>query len=195
MTTLFSHTINFSLLYISVRNISTNKMSAHSNPSLKITPGAVVCNEAEIHGDVSVGVRTVIHPKAKINAEKGPIIIGDGNLIEEQCVITNDKPGHTMIIGHSNVFEIGSRIEAIKIGDNNVFEAKTVIGPYIEVTDGCIVGAMCQLTNKEKLCENTVIYGKECHRRRAPERPTPQILQLDFLTKILPNYHVIKGRK
>lgn len=169
-------------------------MSSHNNPQLKIIPGAVVCNEAEIFGDVSVGVRTVIHPKAKICAEKGPIVIGDGNLIEEQCVIINNKPGHTMVIGHSNVFEIGCHIEAIKIGDNNVFEAKTVIGSHIEVTDGCIVGAMCHLTNKEKLTENTVIYGQECHRRKAPERPTPQILQLDFLTKILPNYHVIKGR-
>jgi dynactin-6 len=169
-------------------------MSQHGTPSLKIIPGAVVCNEAEIYGDVSIGVRTVIHPKAKINAAKGPIIIGDGNLIEEQCVITNNKPGHKMVIGHSNVFEIGSHIEAIRVGDNNVFEAKTLIGPDIEVTDGCIVGAMCQLTTKETLAENTVIYGKDCHRRHAPERPTPQILQLDFLTKILPNYHVIKGR-
>ena len=71
---------------------------------------------------------------------------------------------------------------------------ETCIVVIPQVTDGCIVGAMCKLTTKETLSENTVIYGKECHRRHAPERPTPQILQLDFLTKILPNYHVIKGR-
>lgn len=35
------------------------------------------------------GPRTVIHPKAKIIAEAGPIIIGENNLIEEQCIIAN----------------------------------------------------------------------------------------------------------
>jgi len=30
-----------------------------------------------------------VHPKARINAEAGPIIIGEGNLIEEQCEIIN----------------------------------------------------------------------------------------------------------
>ena len=74
------------------REIVYKRMSGQQ--SLKIIPGAVVCNEAEVYGDVSIGVRTVIHPKAKINAAKGPIIIGDGNLIEEQCVITNNKPGN-----------------------------------------------------------------------------------------------------
>ena len=38
---------------------------------------------------VNPGSRTVIHPKARIIAEAGPIIIGDGNLIEEQAEIIN----------------------------------------------------------------------------------------------------------
>ena len=42
---------------------------------LKITPGALVCNEAEIIGDVSIGVRTIVHPKARIIAEKGIYLI------------------------------------------------------------------------------------------------------------------------
>ena len=121
-------------------------------------------------------------------------MIGDGNLIEEQATIINRHPGHTLVIGHCNVFEIGSHIETLAIGNNNVFEAKTFIGQNIEVTDGCVVGAMCRLTGKEKLNENTVIYGEKCSRRIALEKPAPQILQLDFLTKILPNYHHMKGK-
>ncbi|XP_065674815.1 dynactin subunit 6 isoform X2 [Hydra vulgaris] len=161
---------------------------------IKINPGALVCNEAEIIGDVSIGVKTIVHPKARIIADKGSIIIGDGNLIEEQATIINCHPGRTLVIGHCNVFEIGTHIEAIAIGSNNVFEAKTFIGPNIEVTDGCVVGAMCRLTGKEKLNENTVIYGEKCSRRIALEKPAQQILQLDFLAKILPNYHHMKGK-
>lgn len=40
-------------------------------------------------GAVPVGPRTVIHPKARIIAEAGPIVIGEGNLIEEQALIIN----------------------------------------------------------------------------------------------------------
>lgn len=35
------------------------------------------------------GARTVVHPKARIIAEAGPIVIGEGNLIEEQVLIIN----------------------------------------------------------------------------------------------------------
>ena len=57
--------------------------------SVKVTQGAVVCLEADYVGDITIGARTVIHPKARIIAEAGPIIIGEGNLIEEQAQIIN----------------------------------------------------------------------------------------------------------
>ena len=49
----------------------------------------MVCIEADYVGDITIGTRTVIHPKARIIAEAGPIIIGEGNLIEEQAQIIN----------------------------------------------------------------------------------------------------------
>ncbi|XP_065658246.1 dynactin subunit 6-like [Hydra vulgaris] len=122
----------------------------------------------------------------------GSIVIGDGNLIEEQVTIINTHPGRVLVIGHCNVFEIGAHVEAISIDSNNVFEAKTFIGPNVVVTDGCVVGAICRLTGKEKLTENIVIYGEKCSRRIAFEKTAPQILQLDFLAIILPNYHHMK---
>ena len=47
-----------------------------SKYNIKIAPGAIVCNECELKGDITIGTKTVIHPKAKIIAESGPIIIG-----------------------------------------------------------------------------------------------------------------------
>lgn len=38
---------------------------------------------------IFTGARTVVHPKARIIAEAGPIVIGEGNLIEEQALIIN----------------------------------------------------------------------------------------------------------
>ena len=37
----------------------------------------------------AAGARTVVHPKARIIAEAGPVIIGEFNIIEELVHITN----------------------------------------------------------------------------------------------------------
>ncbi|TWW59834.1 Dynactin subunit 6 [Takifugu flavidus] len=158
----------------------------NANKSVKIATGAVVCVESEIRGDVTIGPRTVVHPKARIIADAGPIIIGEGNLIEEQALIINRYPENispddevqpkTMIVGMNNVFEVGC----------------ADVGRNVILTNGCIIGAFCQVNTCEVIPENTVIYGSGCMRRVQMERPQPQTLQLDFLMKILPNYHHLK---
>ncbi|XP_001372816.2 dynactin subunit 6 isoform X4 [Monodelphis domestica] len=178
-------------------------MTEKISKGVKIAPGAVVCVESEIRGDVTIGPRTVIHPKARIIAEAGPIVIGEGNLIEEQALILNGYPENiipdmenmepkSMIIGTNNVFEVGCYSEAMKMGDNNVIESKAHVGRNVMLTSGCIIGACCNLNTFEVIPENTVIYGADCLRRVQTERPQPQTLQLDFLMKILPNYHHLK---
>ncbi|KAL5020369.1 hypothetical protein ScPMuIL_003261 [Solemya velum] len=168
--------------------------------SVVIAPGSIICDECELVGEITIGTRTVIHPKATIIAEAGPIIIGENNIIEELTIIENRYPEGTentgsqavMIIGNNNVFEVGAHIEALKIGDNNVVEAKAEVGRHVELTSGCIIGAQCVVNSDEFLPENTVIYGSGCARRVQRERPPPQNLQIDFLSKILPNYHYLK---
>lgn len=89
----------------------------------------------------------MVHPKARIIAEAGPIVIGEGNLIEEQVLIINRYSWHSHISILDNirlfvyiffslcaVFSSFSYPENIKpdmeevepktmiIGNNNVFE-------------------------------------------------------------------------
>ncbi|XP_067118537.1 dynactin subunit 6 [Centruroides vittatus] len=176
-------------------------MTSHGTKSLKIAHGVVVCKDCELHGDITIGNRTVIHPTVRIIAEAGPIIIGENNLIEEQVQIINKLPGNNdaklgnesvMVIGNNNVFEVGCYSEALTIGDNNVLESKSKVGRHTELTSGCVIGAMCEITTREVIPENTVIYGRNCGRRIQEEKPASQSLQLDFLKKILPNYHNIR---
>lgn len=176
--------------------MSTSSLPKPPGGTVKIYTGAVVTAECEIKGDVTIGSRTIVHPAAHIIAEAGPIIIGDNNLIEEQVYIVNrrkegDPPDSevVMTIGNNNVFEVGSYSEALVIGNNNVLESKSKLGRYTELTSGCVIGAMCEVSTHEKLKENTVVYGRTCERRIQNEKPATQTLQLDFLTKVLPNYH------
>jgi dynactin-6 len=78
------------------------------------------------------------------------------------------------------------------MGDNNVLESKCVVGRATELTNGCVVGAGCTLTAEEVLPENTVVFGELANRRTQADKPTPQTLQIDFLSKVLPNYHHLK---
>lgn len=183
-------------------------MSKQLDPSVcnvSVANGATVCVEGDYVGEITIGARTVVHPKARIIAEAGPIIIGEGNLIEEQAQIINRYPEgtdgdpaipQTMTIGHNNVFEVDCCVEAETIGDNNVFEAKSHVGRGVAVGRGCVVGSLCSLTCPQLLPDNSVVYGSDHHRRQQQERPPAQALQLEFLNKVLPNYHyLVKPKK
>lgn len=170
--------------------------------SLNIMPGAMICNASELRGDITIGKNTIVHPHASIIAEAGPIIIGDNNLIEERCVIINRlQPDEqrtstpVLIIGNCNVFEVDCRCEALKIGEANVLESKSFVGRGVEITNGCIVGAGCRLTYPEVVPENTVVFGANCSRRLQSDRPPPQTLQLEFLARVLPHYHMMKQKR
>ncbi|XP_034938819.1 dynactin subunit 6 isoform X2 [Chelonus insularis] len=150
--------------------------------NLKIAPGAVVCDESILKGEIIIGPRTIIHPRASILAEDGPIIIGEGNIIEEMATIVNRLPPGTSIdntpvqtVGNFNVFEVDSHCESLKVGDNNVLEAKAHVGRNVELTSGCVIGAACSIVDPEIIPENTIIYGSECHRREMNDKPYPQV--------------------
>ncbi|XP_033360098.1 dynactin subunit 6 isoform X2 [Bombus vosnesenskii] len=153
--------------------------------NIKIAVGALVCEESILKGDITIGPKTIIHPRASIIAEAGPIIIGEGNIIEEMAIITNRLPPDTpepttipvQIIGNYNVFETDCTCEAFKVGDHNILESK---------------GTSCTITEADTIPENTIIYGNECQRREMHDKPYPPISQIEFLLKILPTYHHIR---
>ncbi|XP_015596645.1 dynactin subunit 6 [Cephus cinctus] len=168
--------------------------------NLKIAAGAVVCEESILKGDITIGARTVIHPKASIVAEAGPIIIGEGNIIEEMATIVNRLPPNIVdsatpalqIIGNYNVFEADCTCEASKVGDNNILENKAFVTRDVELTNGCVIGAACSLIEPEIVPENTIVFGSQCHRREMNDKPYPQIGQLEYLMRVLPSYHHLR---
>lgn len=87
--------------------------------SVIIQPGAAVCADAEIIGDVRIGAGTVVHPRCRILAQGGPVIIGENNIIEELTVVVNpNRQGAQptpMVIGSGNWFEVGAVIRAVQV--------------------------------------------------------------------------------
>ena len=50
---------------------------------------AVVCQDVDLKGDITIDAGTIVHPKATIFAAGGPIVIGQGCIIEEGAIILN----------------------------------------------------------------------------------------------------------
>ena len=56
--------------------------------------------------------------KAQIIAEKGPIVIGNDNLIEEGVIIKNSNE-ETLYVGNENIFEVQSQFEGDLFSPND----------------------------------------------------------------------------
>nr|XP_002129731.1 dynactin subunit 6-like [Ciona intestinalis] len=167
-----------------------------TNPNAIVAADALVCEEATLEGSITIGANCVVHPKAGIYAKDGPIVIGQGNIIEEQTrIINRNPPGVTgsspLIIGNCNTFEVGSEFEGKSLGNNNVLEAKARVGPNTTLSNSCVIGAGCHVNTEEILPENTIICGDNYLRRINNDKLPSQTPQLDFLKKILPNYHFL----
>ncbi|BFF94029.1 dynactin subunit 6 [Drosophila madeirensis] len=167
--------------------------------SIKIMPKAVVCEESNLRGDITFSAGCVVHPSATVIAEAGPIIIGENCILEEYTTIAHRlqagaswNANNILSIGTHNVFEVGCTVEAARIGDKNVFESKCFVGPGVTVPSGCVVGAGIRMHTAQLLPENTIVYGQQALQREGIEKQSSQTLQIDFLRKVLPNYHHLR---
>ncbi|GAV08215.1 hypothetical protein RvY_17941 [Ramazzottius varieornatus] len=174
--------------------------SLNAPPGVIILAKAIVARESELQGQITIGGGTIVHPSARILAENGPIVIGDGNIIEERVTIRNvfpvneDGSSRTLYIGSKNLFETFSVTEG-NIGDLNTISCKARVGKATTLRNGCVVGVSCAVDSAETIPDNMFIYrnGENIERRTSDFNQTPPSIDdhLEFLQKQLPNYHYI----
>ncbi|KAL5480738.1 hypothetical protein ACEPAI_9678 [Sanghuangporus weigelae] len=156
---------------------------------------AVVCQDVELKGDITIGAGTVVHPKASIFAIAGPIIIGSNNIIEENAVIVNRRR-EPMRIGDENLIEIGARVECPVIGDHNTISTKARVHHTVRLGSYCVIGVRClvALPEDETIEDYTVFYGPEAERRTWSGRGKVQEADLrkkhiEYLKETLPKFN------
>ena len=149
---------------------SSTEASSSANPDLTIEPGAIVCKTSNIQGDVTIGTGTVVHPKASIIAEGGPIIIGPNNIVEEFALIKNEwlldpslplgkqlLPRGPMIIGSHNLFEVCCEVTSARIGEFNRFGPRAKVCTGLKIGSHCVVGAATVVSRSME--DGTGAYG------------------------------------
>lgn len=143
----------------------------------------MVCDseESTFRGDITISAGCVVHPSVTILAVSGPVVIGENCLLEEYTTIIHDVGASgaaqlgadrapVLTIGPNNVFEVGCTVAALKIGERNIFECKSYVSNKVTVSNGCIVGAGCQLLDEYNLTENMVVYGNDAEQREAIDK-------------------------
>ncbi|KZP33952.1 trimeric LpxA-like protein [Athelia psychrophila] len=159
---------------------------------------AVVCQDVELKGDITIGSGTIVHPKATIFAIAGAIVIGSGCIIEEGVIIVNRRK-EVMRIGDENLFEIGCRVESPTIGNSNTFSTRCRVHHTLRVSSHCVVGAGCLVvpTEDEMLDDFTVIYGPDAERRTWSGKGKAQEADLrrkhaEYLRDMLPKFNRLR---
>ncbi|KAH9484370.1 Dynactin subunit 6 [Psilocybe cubensis] len=159
---------------------------------------AVVCQDVELKGDITIGSGSIVHPKATIFAIAGPIVIGMGCIIEEGAILVNRRK-EVMRIGDDNLFEIGCRIESPSIGNFNTFSTRSRVHHTVRVTSYCVIGAGALLvpTEDQTLEDYTVIYGPAAEQRTWSGRGKVQEADLrrkhaEYLREMLPKFNRLR---
>ncbi|KAI0068018.1 trimeric LpxA-like protein [Artomyces pyxidatus] len=159
---------------------------------------AVVCQDVELKGDITIGSGTIVHPKATIFAIAGPIVIGTGCIIEESAIIVNRRK-EVMRIGDDNLFEIGCRVESPTVGNFNTISTRARVHHTVRISSYCVIGAGCLVvpTEDEVLDEYTVIYGPAADRRTWSGRGKVQEADLrrkhaEYLRETLPKFNRLR---
>ncbi|KAF9532222.1 trimeric LpxA-like protein [Crepidotus variabilis] len=159
---------------------------------------AVVCQDVELKGDITIGAGSIVHPKATIFAIAGPIVIGMSCIIEEGAIIVNRRK-EVMRIGDDNLFEIGCRVEAPSIGNFNTVSTKARVHHTVRMSSYCVIGAGVLLvpTDDQYLDDYTVVYGPAAEERTWSGRGKIQEADLrrkhaEYLREMLPKFNRLR---
>lgn len=71
----------------------TSSQRDSTRSSAKKPPSVVICEAAELQGQILFGEGCIVHPGAFIDARGGAIVFGENNIIEEKARIVNKIRG------------------------------------------------------------------------------------------------------
>ncbi|WVO12753.1 hypothetical protein L204_100361 [Cryptococcus depauperatus] len=179
-------------------------MSRPTQASLTAHSTSLICQDTDLRGPITVGPSVIIHPKATVLAVGGPIIIEEGCIIEELCVIVNRRK-EAMTIGKHNHFMVGCRIESPSIGDYNTFQPRSTASSAVIISDHCVLSAGVTLwsfptlldSEIETLLPYTVVYGADSARKTWDGSGQQSEMNLrtkhaEYLREIMPKFNRLR---
>jgi carbonic anhydrase/acetyltransferase-like protein (isoleucine patch superfamily) len=124
----------------------------------KIGKDSNVCDSAEVIGSVTIGDNCYIGFGARIRGDYGEIIIGDGSIVEDNCVI-HARPNERCIIGKRVTIGHGSILHNCTINDSAVIGMGAIISDYSVVGEWSVIGEGAVVPNNKEIPAGKVAVG------------------------------------
>lgn len=128
-----------------------------------------IAPNATVLGDVTLGNHVNIWYGAVVRADNGPIIIGEGTNVQDNCVI-HDKTtvGAYCTIGH------GAIVHGCTVGDGCLIGMGAIVLNGAVLGEGCLVGAGAVVTGKTNAPAGSVLLGNPA---KIVKQLTPEQIQ------------------
>ena len=113
-----------------------------------------IAPNATVVGDLDLGKHVNIWYGAVLRGDVGPIGIGEGTNIQDNCVLHEETTiGSCCTVGH------GAIVHGCTVGDNCVIGMGSIVLNGAILGDGCLVGAGAVVTGKTNAPAGSVLLG------------------------------------
>lgn len=113
-----------------------------------------IAKNATIVGDVTLGDQVSIWYGAVLRGDDGPIVIGDGTNIQDNCVVHKKTTiGKNCTVGH------GAIVHGCTIGDNTTVGMGSIVLTGAVIGANCVIGAGAVVTGKTVAPDGSVLLG------------------------------------
>ena len=125
---------------------------------MKISQKAFISRHSVVSGNVEIGDRVSVWPKAVIRGDIEYIEIAQNSNVQDGCVLhpNNGKPviiGKNVTVGHNAV------VHGCKIGDNCLIGMGAIILDGVTVEDNCIIAAGSLVSPGKTVKKGTLWMG------------------------------------
>ena len=139
-------------------------MSPNIDSSVYIAEGAIVV------GDVTIGKDCNIWHNAVLRGDIGPIVVGEGTSIQDNCVL-HCGPGFPISVGNGVTIGHGAIVHGCTVGDNSMIGMGATVLNGAKIGKNCIVGAGALVTQGTEIPDGSIAFGNPAKiRREATEK-------------------------
>ena len=127
-------------------------------PALPEPERVFIAPNAQVIGQVKLGVDAGVWFGAVVRGDNEPIQIGDRTNIQENTVLHVD-PGFPMKIGNDCTIGHNAILHGCTIGDGTLVGMGATIMNGAKLGNGCLVGANALITEGKEFPDNSLIVG------------------------------------
>ncbi|KAK1836704.1 trimeric LpxA-like protein [Podospora conica] len=169
-------------------------------PPIEFSSSALISESAQLIGTfpVTLSSESVIHPRARIEAQAGSVHVGRRCIVHERAVVGAVGASGRVVavgvkLGDYVTVETGATVEAgdTAVGEGTTVGAGTVVGAGAKVGKHCTLTAYTVIKAGEVVPDYTVVYSNGLRRvdRRGVEvlKQKAQARQIDVLRRLIPS--------